>query len=229
MIKRDYYLILGIPRETSQKGIQKAFRKLVKRYHPDTAGPKWNLRFREIMEAYEVLSDPETRRSYNRGIDHAEEKEMVQPEPIFTGYGAEPEPLIPEPVSIMRDFQTSSEPFDALYQRFARNFTGLSVPKSERPQGLTVEIVLSPREAMKGGRLPLRVPSVYPCPFCDGTGKEWVFECVNCRGRGVLDEEENVVLQIPPGVRHNSIFEVPLQGMGIHNLYLRIRILIGSS
>jgi len=228
MIKRDYYLILGVPREESQKGIQRAFRKLVKRYHPDIVGPKWSNRFRDIVEAYECLSDPESRRTYNRGIAHAEERETTRPEPIYAGHGAEPEPLIPEPASVMRDFRSSVEPFDALFERFARNFTGLSVPKSESPQALTVEIVLSPRDAMQGGRLPIRVPSVYPCPFCGGAGRDWLFECANCRGRGMIEEEETVELRIPPGVRHNEIYEVPLRGLGIHNLYLRVRIVIGS-
>lgn len=228
MFKRDYYMILGIPKDESQKGIHKAFRKMVKRYHPDVVGIKWNRQFREIIEAYKCLSDPQSRRNYNLGIAHAEEKEVVRSKPIFSGHSYEPEPLIPEPVSVMRDFQTSREPFDALFQRFTRNFTGLSVPKSEGPQGLTVEIVLSPYEAMRGGRLPVCLPSVYPCPFCNGEGREWFFECANCRGQGMIEEDETVDLNIPAGVRHNEIFELPLQGLGIHNLYLRIQILIRS-
>src|SRR5437016_14267728 len=62
---KDLYSTLGVPRTESLHGIREAFRKLAKRYHPDHAGQQRTLKFQEILNAYEVLSDPEKRKRYN--------------------------------------------------------------------------------------------------------------------------------------------------------------------
>jgi molecular chaperone DnaJ len=64
MAKRDYYEVLGVPRTASQDEIKKAFRQLAKKYHPDKGGDPE--KFKEIAEAYEVLSDPDKRAQYDR-------------------------------------------------------------------------------------------------------------------------------------------------------------------
>src|SRR6187200_1467446 len=64
----DYYKVLGVDKKASQDDIKKAYRKLARKYHPDTnkeAGAEE--RFKEISEAYDVLSDPEKRKKYDRG------------------------------------------------------------------------------------------------------------------------------------------------------------------
>jgi molecular chaperone DnaJ len=227
MVKRDYYLILGVTRKESPKNISRAYRRLVKKYHPDIVGTKWLNRFREIVEAYDVLSDPGKRRHYNQDLAHAEERDTI-PEPLFSGYPREPEPLVPEPVAPMRDFLFVSDPLDEILQRFERNFTGNRITKAERLRSLTVEIVLDPNQALHGGTLPVSVPTVRPCSFCHGTGNEWPFLCTNCRGKGMLAGEETVVLNIPSGVKNNTVYEVPLTDLGIYNLYLRVHIRIGT-
>ena len=228
MLKRDYYLILGVSREESQIGIRRAFRWLLKRYHPDIVGPKWTTQYQNIVEAYQVLSDPERRKSYNQGLGKSEGRKDDPSSIIVTGYGPDSEPIVPGPVSLIHDFQTSGSPFEALIERFIRNFTGRDIPKAERLESLTAEIILSPYEALRGGRLSLNVPVAFPCPICDGTGKIWPFQCSHCRGRGVIEEEETVMITIPPRVQSGSLFEIPLLGLGIHNIYLRVLIRIGS-
>ena len=65
--KRDYYEVLGIPRSASQDDIKNAFRSLAREYHPDVnKSPDAEERFKEINEAYGVLSDPEKRAAYDR-------------------------------------------------------------------------------------------------------------------------------------------------------------------
>ncbi len=228
MLKRDYYLILGVSQEENQLGIRRAFRRLVKRYHPDKVGPKWTVQYQDIVEAYQVLSDPEQRKSYNRGLDQIEARKEKASPVIVTGYGQEVETLVPGPVSLIRDFQSSASPLESLFERFIRNFTGREVPKAEKLESLTVEIILSPDEALRGGRLPLSVPVAYPCPNCSGTGRIWPFQCGQCLGSGLIKEEETVMISIPPRVRSGSLFEIPLIGLGIHNLYLNVLIRIGS-
>src|SRR5438445_10935712 len=65
---KDYYAILGVPRNASEEDIKKAFRRLARQYHPDVAKDKKaaEAKFKEINEAYEVLSDPDKRRRYEQ-------------------------------------------------------------------------------------------------------------------------------------------------------------------
>jgi curved DNA-binding protein len=78
----DFYQILGVPRDASQEAIQRAYRKLARTYHPDVNhDPAAEDRFKEVSEAYDVLSDPQTRRRYDAfGRDFRQVPEDVDPE-----------------------------------------------------------------------------------------------------------------------------------------------------
>ena len=77
----DFYQILGVPRDASQEDIQRAYRKLARTYHPDVNhDPGAEDRFKEVSEAYDVLSDPQTRRRYDAfGRDFRQVPEDVDP------------------------------------------------------------------------------------------------------------------------------------------------------
>jgi molecular chaperone DnaJ len=228
MMTMDYYVILGVSRTESTSGIREAFRELVKRYHPDRVGPQGARFFQDIVEAYQVLSDPERRKLYNQGLRHAEGSAEPQPAPIIVGQRPQPEPLVPESMSVLRGFQTIQPSFEAVFERFLRNFTGIGVPKGERLEGLNVEAILSPDEAARGGVAPLGIPVFSPCPVCGGSGRDWLFPCTYCREQGMVEEEETVRIPIPPMVRDGTILEVPIRGLGIHNFYLRLYIRIAA-
>ena len=93
---RDYYVVLGIPRDAGTAAIRSAFRRLALRYHPDKSGEADSRIFREVADAYRVLSDPERRARYDRDINRSRSPVSVTvvPAPV-----RDPEPLIP-PVSI---------------------------------------------------------------------------------------------------------------------------------
>jgi DnaJ-class molecular chaperone len=210
MVKRDYYIVLGVPRAESPAGIHDAFRRLAKVHHPDSAGPESTERFQEIAQAYATLSDAEQRRAYDQSLRRMENLHR-------------PEPLIPEPMS-MRDFQTIRPSFGALFDRIERNFTGFDVPKGERIADLNFEVNLTPDEAARGGIVPISVPVFQPCSLCGGSGRDWLFSCLACAGEGAIEREAAVPVEIPPMVRDRTIVEVPLRGLGIHNFYLRLLI-----
>ena len=228
MVRKDYYLILGVSRRESPRGIQDAFRELAKRYHPDRAGPGGAPRFQDVREAYEVLSDPEKRKLYNHEIDREEFGIPPTPEPIFTRPRSRAEPLVPKPMSVLRDFETIRPSFEPLFDRFVRNFTGLRIPKGERLESLNVEVFLSHDEAARGVTVPLSIPVFHACLGCGGSGRDWLFLCVECNGQGVIEEEKLVRVAIPPMIRDRTVVEVPIHGLGIHNFYLRLHVRISE-
>ena len=167
--------------------------------------------------AYQVLSDPERRKLYQQGLRHAEGSAEPPPAPILVGHRPQPEPLVPESRSVLRGVQTIQPSFEAVFARMLRNFTGIGVPKRERVEGLTVEVLLSPAEAARGGVVPLGVPVFFPCPVCGGSGRDWLFPSTYCRAQGMVEEEETVCIPILPMVREGTILEAPIRGLGIHN------------
>jgi molecular chaperone DnaJ len=110
--------------------------------------------------------------------------------------------------------------------RFVRSFSGGGVPKSDQVEDLNLEVVLTPDEARRGCVLPIGVPVFRRCPRCGGSGRDWLFPCWSCERQGMIDSEEIVRFGIPAMVRSGSIFEVPLQGLGIHNFYLRLHVYV---
>jgi molecular chaperone DnaJ len=232
---KDYYVILEVPPTATTRGIQRAFRALAQRYHPDRVGPQGTSAFQDIVEAYQVLSDPARRDVYDRRLPRAEageryrpQPEPLVPEPFNSTQQHWPELLWPEPQSILHDFMTLRPSFDALQARVLRNFTGVGVPKGERVEGLNVEILLSPDEARRGGILRLGVPVFAPCTMCAGTGHAWGVSCLACMGEGIIEQEEIVAVCLPPQVRHGTILNMPLRGLGLDNFYLCLHIAITS-
>ncbi len=92
--KRDYYEVLGVKKDADENTIKKAYRKLAKKYHPDSnagdAGAEQ--KFKEVTEAYNVLSDKEKRKLYDR-FGHAA-FDGSAPEGGYAGAGTEPEPAL---------------------------------------------------------------------------------------------------------------------------------------
>ena len=78
----------------------------------------------------------------------------------------------------------------------------------------------------QGVEVPIAVPRVESCYECGGVGCGWLFPCDCCRGQGLILTEAIVRIQVPPQVRRDSTIEVPLHGLGIHNLCLRLYVRI---
>lgn len=227
---RSYYAILGVTRKESPEGIRAAYHHRAREVHPDRTGGDSGEDFRQLREAYDVLSDPAARRRYDSELERrgrprrsggAPEPRQASPEPLLRTR-RRAEPLIPEPASLFRDFQTVRPSRDALRDRIIRGFTGEGVPKAERVEALTVEIQLTPDQAARGAIVPLAVPVFSTCATCRGRGSTWLAPCPTCAQQGIVEGEAAIRIELPPGTRSGTVRELPLDGLGIDNLYLRL-------
>lgn len=208
MALRNYYVILGVASSESERGIRAAYRDVVRRVHPDHAGPEGATAFREATEAYGVLADPHRRREYDDELARA-------------GRRAPDQPFVRD-VSMRRDLVEVRPGADALFARFERNFTGVGVPKGERVQELQVDVAISRQEADRGTTVRIGLPTFARCIGCRGYG------CSACGGRGTVEQERPVSVTIPPMSGAGTTFVVPMSGLGIHNFYLHIRVRVSK-
>lgn len=216
---KDHYLVLGIPRSESPQGVRRAFHDLVREHHPDLAGPEATPMFRDVVEAYRVLSDPERRRRYDARLGGASSLDRGAPVRVRRRRGASfaPVDLIPRERSVRPSTGD-------LLERLFRNFTGHPLGKGEGPEPLLCDVALDASEARRGGSLPVRIPVLAPCPLCHGGGTLSGRACRACDGLGRTPTELVVPIGIPPGVRSGTTLDVGLERWGVRNLWLRVRI-----
>jgi curved DNA-binding protein CbpA len=105
MFPRSYYAVLRLPEDADPAAIRHAYRTLVRRFHPDAGIGSSAQKFREVTEAYDVLSDPQRRQVHDVDLARSRADFRVQPEPlipqtpthgVFRPFHLPPEPLIPE-------------------------------------------------------------------------------------------------------------------------------------
>ena len=178
--KRDYYEVLGIPKSASQDEIKNAFRTLARKYHPDVnKEPDAEERFKEINEAYGVLSDPEKRAAYDR---YGPEGVNFQGMPDFTSMD----------LSDILEGLFGFGGFGGMggYSRRARN-----APR--RGADLSSKIRISFEEAAFGTEKEIDITRDEKCPTCGGSGAEpgtRPVTCPTCRGSGEVRRVQQTFL-----------------------------------
>ncbi|MEX2684670.1 MAG: molecular chaperone DnaJ [Candidatus Sigynarchaeota archaeon] len=172
--KRDYYEVLGVSRSATKEDIKKAYRRLAREYHPDlNKSPDAEARFKEINEAYEVLSDDEKRAAYDR-YGHAG---------FQGGFG---------------DFGGFTDPFD-LFESFFSGFTRGTTSRRSPRRGadLRYDLTISFEEAVFGAEKDLEVPRMETCKRCGGSGAEpgtSPIRCPECGGTGEVRRVQQSIL-----------------------------------
>jgi molecular chaperone DnaJ len=170
----DYYGILGVARDATTDDIKRAYRRLARQYHPDAnPQPGAEERFKEIVEAYEVLSDPERRRRYDTFGDEREG--------AFGGFGG-----FGDLGDIMETFFGGS-PFGSRRRRAG----------PERGEDLAVGIEVSLDQAAHGTDTEVSVDDLVACERCSGAGTEpgtFKVRCDRCGGRGVIQHQQRTIL-----------------------------------
>jgi molecular chaperone DnaJ len=238
-VSGDYYEVLGVPRDADTKAIKDAFRQLARRYHPDiSAEPDAEQRFKEIAEAYGVLSDPAKRASYDAhgpaGLAGATAEDL---------WGG---------IDFAGIFGPSAAAFGSLYERLF----GPPAAGWLRGQDVHLDLVISPEEVLTGGDYEVTIgrpgpcpqcagsgcrPGTAPrrCPGCGGTGQQVVASrngpllvrqlttCPDCQGRGrIIDQpcpacqargtalrEATVTIRIPPSIPEGATLWLAGHGM----------------
>jgi molecular chaperone DnaJ len=236
MSKRDYYEVLGVPRGTAEEEIKKAYRKLAVKYHPDkNPGDKAaEEKFKELGEAYEVLSDPQKRAAYDQ-YGHA----AFDPRRRATRGGGSD---FHDPFDIFKEVfgqQAGGSIFEDLFggggrpnpggpQRGADLRYDLEITFDEAARGCEKEITVAKLDgcdvcggtgaergakqqacATCGGRgQVISSRGIFSiaqtCPRCEGAGRTVDKPCRNCNGTGQRERTSKITLRIPPGVDNGS-------------------------
>jgi curved DNA-binding protein len=224
---RDYYEVLGAPHTATVEEIKKRYRKLARKHHPDVnPGDKTaEERFKELNEAYEVLSDPEKRRRYDQLGQNWKGGADFTPPPGWEGarvdsrdiYGAD------HSAGGFSDF------FETLFgggrgAHARRGGAGFAM----RGSNVEAEISLTLEEAHRGVTRKLVLEADESCSDCGGKGSKDNKTCATCRGRGRVHRPRTLEVDVPPGVRDGSIIRLAGQGEAGANgappgdLYLRV-------
>lgn len=181
-MKRDYYEVLGVGRDATKSEIKKAYRRLALKYHPDKSkDPDAEEKFKEISEAYAVLSDDEKRKQYDM-YGHAGIDSQYNYEDIFRGADFS---------DIFRDLGFNFG-FDDIFQHFFSGFGGGGRRRGQqRGRDILYRMTISLEDAYFGGEKEIEVRRKEKCPECDGTGRtrgSKIVKCSVCHGSGQIQQ-----------------------------------------
>jgi DnaJ-class molecular chaperone len=234
---KDYYEVLGVGRNASTDEIKTAYRKLARKFHPDlNPGDKAaEERFKELQEAYDVLSDTENRKLFD---NYGENWRAVKqgggvPPPGWqggqAGGGARPG---------AGGFDFSGFDFGAggaagfdIFEEIFGRAGAARARRRTRGEDVEARLELSLEEAHRGGRRTLQMQVAETCPTCNGTGAVKDNKiCEMCGGAGQVVKPKTIEVNIPAGVRDGSTVRLAGQGgAGLNgqqpgDLYLHIRL-----
>lgn len=179
MAKRDYYEVLGVAKNASEREISKAYRKLAVKFHPDSnpGDEEANAKFKEAAEAYEILSDGDKRARYDRfghaGVEGAG-SQFGSAEDIFSAFGE-----IFGGGGLFGDF-----------------FAGGGRGRSRRGADIRVDVELTLEEAATGVKRVLDIQRQATCETCSGSGAEEGSQpqrCQQCGGRGQIVQSAGIL------------------------------------
>jgi len=230
---KDYYGILGVDRKADDKTIKSAYRRLARKHHPDVAKGKDTAdRFKEINEAYEVLSDPEKRRRYDSlGPDWQRYAQAPPGGPGSGGFRVEYGDL--GGAGDFSDFFRTI--FGDMSGRGGSRGEGVRLEdlfqgggRSAHGSDVQAGIEISLDEAFHGARKTFAMEVEEPCSTCHGSGHVKRQPCPTCGGSGAQAVRRQVDVKIPAGVKSGQRVRVAGEGAGAAgargDLYLSVTV-----
>jgi molecular chaperone DnaJ len=157
MSKGDYYNILGVDKNADQSTIKKAYRKLAKEKHPDSGGNEEE--FKQIAEAYEVLSDEQKKSNYDK---------YGNSKPSQGGF---------------------SSGFEDMFNHFGFGFNQRNQSKNRKGGDLRMNLQVSLEEIFEGGTKTIKYNRQSACMTCNSVGGSEPMTCIRCNGNGFVTEE----------------------------------------
>ena len=225
-MEKNYYDILGISKNASQDELKAVYRSLAKRYHPDVnKDPGAEEKFKEIQEAYAVLSDPQKRETYDRyGTADPQAAQQAQWEDVggfgfnpFGGFGARrPQKERGEDLKIHINLNID-EIFDGVHKKLKVN-KQCTCHRCHGSGSETNETTAC--EHCHGTGMYTHVErtsfgiqqTMSSCPYCHGTGKIIKNPCPSCNGTGLEKSTKEIEFDVPAGMPNDSYFVIPGQG-----------------
>jgi len=209
----DYYKTLGILRSADASDIKKAYRKLARKFHPDV-NPGNNdaeQKFKEIQEAYAVLSDTDKRKQYDTfGTVDGDPTAGFDP---FRRAGRRRSSQGPEGVRVDFDGMGGFQDLGDIFSQFfggARPGNARQAPQRGADQELAVEVSFT--DAVQGTTISLPVQRQLQCSACGGFGTAQRHSCGSCHGAGVVISTEKLRVKVPEGVADGNRIRVAGKG-----------------
>lgn len=211
---RDYYEVLGLKNGASQKDIKQAYRKLARKHHPDVnPGDKSaEERFKEINRAYEVLSDTEKRKKYDRYGERwemAEAYEKARAEAGASGGWSFREGF--DANDLFRGGGGRGQGFDNIFDLFGGAARG-TTRGALRGQNVEYATEISLEEAYAGTARTLHLQSEETCATCGGSGELAGAVCHVCQGQGLVLRPRRLEVKIPAGARDGTRVRLANEG-----------------
>ena len=220
MAGKDYYQILGVSRSASEEEIKKAYRRLARKYHPDVnpGDKEMEERFKEISEAYSVISDAEKRRQYDLGGSERFQgfSQGFDPFSAYARSGAG-SPGSQGFQGFRFDFGDLGGGGSGLGDIFQEVFSGKSGSgpfrnRNRQGEDLEYSLELGLEEAASGITTRINLAREASCPACLSSGGQGNKPCPQCGGLGRVNQPENIQVRIPAGVNEGSRIRVPGKG-----------------
>jgi DnaJ-class molecular chaperone len=206
--ERDYYHVLGVGPATTPAGITAAYYVLARESHPDHHGddPELTAKLKLINEAYEVLSNEQKRREYDRQRERSRRKPST------------------------RETTRSSPSSPILWTIFA-GLQAKTARLQKEPNDIEVDLPITPEEARLGVPCEFVVTTTEPCKSCDGKGSVGDVLCMFCNGKVTQERRQLLCVNLPRHLADGTILRIPGKGRSgpgrspAGDLLLRIRIL----
>jgi molecular chaperone DnaJ len=248
---KDYYNTLGVKRTATEKEIKSAYRKLARKYHPDLNpnDREAEAKFKELSEAYEVLSDADKRKKFDQFGSDWERYQQAEGTPggfdfsryaqSYGGSGNTGTQGSGSFSSFGTDEGGFSDFFEMLFGQSAAGgrtqnpyYTGGRARTTPRiGQDYEHEVDVTLEEAFTGTQRVLQMEVPEACPTCGGSGIKDNRVCATCNGAGTVNRSKRIEVKIPPGVHTGSRVRVAGEGGpgsgggGRGDLYLKVKVL----